>query len=160
MESLDDYKNFLIEIIENKYGLKPEDYVTSDTRKRDKVNLRRIMMVILKKHTKSSLASIGKAVGGKDHASVLHMLKTHEELMAKSHRSGRPVNDEYAKMFASVYYEFLIKFDSTLDKVEMRNSLLKKIEELKMKVSIINYDLKELQRLKSKSEPVDEQLGG
>lgn len=156
MESLDDYKSFLIEIIENLYGLKPEDYVNNESRKRERVNLRRIMMVILKKHTKSSLASIGKAVGGKDHASVLHMLKTHEELMAKSHRSGRPVNDEYAKMFSSIYYEFLIKFDSTLDKVEMRNSLLKKIEELKMKVSIINHDLSELTRLKNKSEHVNE----
>jgi len=46
------------------------------TRKRTVVQARQIAMFLSKKHTDSSLASIGSQIGGKDHATVLHACRT------------------------------------------------------------------------------------
>ena len=46
------------------------------SRKREIVICRQFIMVIAKKTTKMSLAAIGEKYGGKDHATVLHALKT------------------------------------------------------------------------------------
>ena len=48
----------------------------STTRKREIVQARQISMFFSKKYTKSALAAIGKQVGDKDHATVLHACKT------------------------------------------------------------------------------------
>jgi len=40
------------------------------------VQARQLAMFFSKKHTKSSLAHIGKQCGNKDHATVLHAVKT------------------------------------------------------------------------------------
>ncbi len=52
------------------------DMLHSSTRKREIVQARQIAMFFSKKYTKAALASIGKQVGGKDHATVLHACKT------------------------------------------------------------------------------------
>lgn len=54
----------------------PIDMLHSSTRKREIVQARQIAMFFSKKYTKAALASIGKQVGGKDHATVLHACKT------------------------------------------------------------------------------------
>lgn len=48
----------------------------SKTRKRHIVQARQIAMYFAKKMTKTSLASIGKQIGSRDHATVLHACKT------------------------------------------------------------------------------------
>jgi hypothetical protein len=48
----------------------------SKSRKRELVQPRQIAHYFAKKYTKSSLAYIGKRIGVKDHATVLHSLKT------------------------------------------------------------------------------------
>jgi chromosomal replication initiator protein len=53
----------------------------SKTRKREIVQARQVSMFFSKNMTKSSLASIGAQIGGKDHATVLHACKTVNNLI-------------------------------------------------------------------------------
>jgi chromosomal replication initiator protein len=53
----------------------------SKTRKREIVQARQVAMYFSKSLTKSSLATIGAQIGGKDHATVLHACKTVNNLM-------------------------------------------------------------------------------
>ena len=55
--------------------------LTSKTRKREIVQARQIAMFFAKNLTKSSLATIGTSIGGKDHATVLHACKTVNNLL-------------------------------------------------------------------------------
>ena len=52
------------------------DSLIVNTRKRETVQARQIAMYFSKSLTKSSLASIGSQIGGKDHATVLHACRT------------------------------------------------------------------------------------
>ncbi len=54
----------------------PVDSIQSETRKREIVQARQVAMFFAKGLTKSSLATIGAQIGGKDHATVLHACKT------------------------------------------------------------------------------------
>ena len=54
----------------------PIDIMKSKTRKREIVQARQLAMFFSKQMTKSSLATIGKYCGNKDHATVLHACKT------------------------------------------------------------------------------------
>ena len=51
------------------------------SRKREIVQARQITMYLAKKHTSASFSRIGKVVGGKDHATVLHACKTVKDQM-------------------------------------------------------------------------------
>ena len=53
-----------------------EDLIQTPSRKREIVQARQITMFLAKKYTEASFAHIGKIVGGKDHATVLHACKT------------------------------------------------------------------------------------
>jgi len=59
----------------------PHDVINSKTRKREIVQARQIAMFFAKSLTKSSLATIGSQIGGKDHATVLHACKTVNNLI-------------------------------------------------------------------------------
>ena len=59
----------------------PIDIMQSKTRKREIVQARQVSMFFSKNMTKSSLASIGAQIGGKDHATVLHACKTVNNLI-------------------------------------------------------------------------------
>ncbi len=55
--------------------------LNSKTRKREIVQARQLAMFFSKKHTKSSLATIGMQCGNKDHATVLHACRTVSNLI-------------------------------------------------------------------------------
>ena len=57
------------------------ELLKSRTRKREIVQARQIAMFFAKSLTKSSLATIGSQIGGKDHATVLHACKTVNNLI-------------------------------------------------------------------------------
>ncbi len=57
------------------------DIINSKTRKREIVQARQLAMYFAKKHTKSSLATIGLHCGNKDHATVLHACRTVNNLV-------------------------------------------------------------------------------
>ncbi len=59
----------------------PMDSLQSKTRKREIVQARQVAMYFSKSLTKSSLATIGSQIGGKDHATVLHACKTVNNLV-------------------------------------------------------------------------------
>ena len=64
----------------NYFGL-PVDHLNSQSRKREIVQTRQICHYFAKKYTKLSLIQIGWDIGGKDHATVLHSIKTVNNLM-------------------------------------------------------------------------------
>lgn len=57
------------------------DMINSKTRKREIVQARQLAMFFSKRHTKSSLATIGLHCGNKDHATVLHACRTINNLV-------------------------------------------------------------------------------
>ncbi len=59
----------------------PLELINSKTRKREIVQARQLAMYFSKKHTKSSLATIGLYCGNKDHATVLHACRTVNNLI-------------------------------------------------------------------------------
>ena len=61
-------------------GTSQADFFTS-TRKRNVVQARQLSMYFAKKYTKASLNVIGEQCGGKDHATVIHSLKTVANLL-------------------------------------------------------------------------------
>lgn len=57
------------------------DQMHSSSRKREIVQARQLAMYFAKNLTKASLASIGSEIGGKDHATVLHAVRTVNNLI-------------------------------------------------------------------------------
>jgi chromosomal replication initiator protein len=72
--------DFIQKIICDYFNI-PVDQINSKTRKRDIVQARQLAMFFSKKHTKSSLATIGLHCGNKDHATVLHACRTVNNLI-------------------------------------------------------------------------------
>lgn len=58
-----------------------KNILLSNKRTREVAQARQIAMYLCKQHTKASLSGIGLAVGGKNHATVLHACKTISNLM-------------------------------------------------------------------------------
>jgi chromosomal replication initiator protein len=71
----------------------PPDQLKSKTRKREIVQSRQIAMYFAKNLTKSSLATIGAKIGGKDHATVLHACKTVNNLIETDKRFKNYIDD-------------------------------------------------------------------
>lgn len=67
--------NDIIEVVCKHYGLEKSAIYTK-TRKREVVQARQIAMYLAKNYTDFSTSKIGKFIGNKDHATVLHACKT------------------------------------------------------------------------------------
>ncbi len=67
--------DYIQKVVCDYFNLSPE-MIHAKTRKREIVQARQIAMFFSKNLTKSSLATIGAKIGGKDHATVLHACKT------------------------------------------------------------------------------------
>ncbi len=76
----------------------PLDMIQSKTRKREIVQARQIAMYFSKSLTKSSLATIGAKIGGKDHATVLHACKTVNNLIDTDKRFRMQVHELEKKL--------------------------------------------------------------
>jgi chromosomal replication initiator protein len=59
----------------------PANIIQAKTRKRDVVEARQVAMYLAKRNTKESLSAIGRNIGGKDHATVVHACKTVDNLL-------------------------------------------------------------------------------
>jgi chromosomal replication initiator protein len=68
--SIDHIKQVVCEVL----GVTPESFA-SQRRTREIAQARQIAMYLSKKHTKAPLTAIGAAIGGKNHATVLHSCK-------------------------------------------------------------------------------------
>jgi len=72
--------DYIQKVVSDYFNITP-DQMHSRTRKREIVQARQVAMYFSKSLTKSSLASIGSQIGGKDHATVLHACKTVNNLI-------------------------------------------------------------------------------
>ena len=70
---------YIQEIVSEYFQLSIEE-LQSKTRKRHVVQARQLAMFFAKKYTKLTLANIGKSIGKRDHATVLHACKTVDNL--------------------------------------------------------------------------------
>lgn len=59
----------------------PSKVINAKSRKRELVESRQVAMYLSRRNTKESLNKIGAAIGGKDHATVIHACKTVEILL-------------------------------------------------------------------------------
>ena len=80
----------MIQEIVCKYFNLEQSVIQTNSRKREIVQARQITMYLAKKYTDSSFSHIGKIVGKKDHATVLHACKTIKDQIetSKSFRSS------------------------------------------------------------------------
>ena len=76
----------------------PIDLMQGKTRKREIVQARQVSMFFSKNLTKSSLASIGSHIGGKDHATVLHACKTVNNLIDTDKHFRNQITDIEKKL--------------------------------------------------------------
>lgn len=72
--------DYIQKIVCDYYNI-PVNLIQGKTRKREIVQARQVAMFFSKGLTKSSLATIGSQIGGKDHATVLHACKTVNNLI-------------------------------------------------------------------------------
>jgi chromosomal replication initiator protein len=84
--------DFIQKIVCDYFGL-PIDQINTKTRRREIVQARQLAMYFSKKHTKSSLATIGLHCGNKDHATVLHACKTVTNLIETDKNFRNFVNE-------------------------------------------------------------------
>jgi chromosomal replication initiator protein len=79
------------------------EMMKSKTRRREVVQARQIAMFFAKNMTKSSLATIGMNCGGKDHATVLHCIRT----IATEIANYKDKKDKYQTMYNKLIFEYL-----------------------------------------------------
>lgn len=84
--------DYIQKVVCDYFGL-PLETINSKTRKREIVQARQLAMFFSKKHTKSSLATIGLHCGNKDHATVLHACRTVNNLFETDKRFRVYVED-------------------------------------------------------------------
>ena len=89
--------DFIQKVVCNYYNIGLEQ-LQSKTRKREIVQGRQVAMFFSKSLTKSSLATIGSQIGGKDHATVLHACKTVNNLIETDKRFRLQVDEIEKKL--------------------------------------------------------------
>ncbi len=89
--------DYIQKIVCDYFNISP-DQLHSKTRKREIVQARQIAMFFSKSLTKSSLASIGSQIGGKDHATVLHACKTVNNLIDTDKRFKQTIKNIEKKL--------------------------------------------------------------
>jgi chromosomal replication initiator protein len=71
---------YIVNVVCNNMNITTEDFYAK-SEKREMVQARQLAMYFSKKYTKLSLAMIGQQCGGRDHATVIHALKTVSNLL-------------------------------------------------------------------------------
>jgi len=89
--------DYIQKVVCNYYNIGLEQ-LQSKTRKREIVQARQVAMFFSKTLTKSSLATIGSQIGGKDHATVLHACKTVNNLIETDKRFRMQVDEIEKKL--------------------------------------------------------------
>lgn len=70
----------IIQVVQNTFGVDNKSF-NSKSRKREIVYARQAAMHLCKQHTTQSVSRIGVVVGNRDHATVLHAIKSVEDLL-------------------------------------------------------------------------------
>ena len=101
----------VFDITESVTGLSKKE-ITSGRRQVPLVDAKRIIGVVLRRHTKMKLWQIGEALGGIDHSCVLHYIKTHSGLMESDYN--------FRKKFVAVEASFLNCKDTVEVKLDIK----------------------------------------
>ena len=83
-----------------KYFSISSDQFHSTKRTRDLTQARQIAMYLAKQHTKSSLSTIGSAIGGRNHSTVLHSCKSVVNMMETDKKIKQDI-EEITKLILS-----------------------------------------------------------
>ncbi len=86
---------YIVNVVCNYQNIQVED-LYSKSKKREIVQARQLAMYFAKKYTKCSLAMIGQQCGGRDHATVIHALKTVTNLL-ETDKKFKALADEIKK---------------------------------------------------------------
>lgn len=89
--------DYIQKVVCNYFNI-PVDQIQTKTRKREIVQARQVAMFFSKNMTKSSLATIGAQIGGKDHATVLHACKTVNNLIETDKRFRLQIDEIEKKL--------------------------------------------------------------
>ncbi len=115
-------------IVEDYYDL-PKGSIQNPTRKREVVQARQITMSFLKQYTKYSLAFIGNSLAGKDHATVLHSIKTVSNLKDTDKQFKIDYDEIEKKVKAYLIYDVSREEIEKAIRQAMNNLLTKKIQQ-------------------------------
>ena len=104
--------SYIIEVVAEHFGISPED-IASKKRTAELVQPRQVVMYLCRQLTEASLQNIAKAIGKKDHTTVLHGIKTitkemetDEELKNRYHQK-----ENYALRFIHIIlYNYCEKY--------------------------------------------------
>ena len=123
---------FLYKSVNDMYGV-PQDVLMSKTRKRDIVDLRRIIAAIIKEECSSvTVVQIGKLIGRK-HSDVCIQLKNHNNL----------INSD--KTYSSIYYGIRTEFKNNLPSSSSLESMQKRRSILEKELMYVNSQIKILE---------------
>jgi len=106
MEAIQDYvsadaghtvtPSYIVDIVADHFSLTPQE-IYSKNRSNKIAYPRQIAMYMCRRYLNMSLVDIGKAIGGKDHTTVMHALKKIEDDIAKNDASLQNVLDVLVK---------------------------------------------------------------
>lgn len=145
----------LREVIVSTTGISRE-LLISKTKKREVSELKMMCSYIMKKHIpKTTVESIGQAMGI-NHSTVSYHMNKHEELMIQKNGSYKKLYDQILeKYFANEKKGILLNYKSLLDK---KKSLEKQISQHTSKLKEFEFELAEvlnaLAKIESKPLPV------
>jgi len=88
--------SYIVEIVADHFSLTPQE-IYSKNRSNKIAYPRQIAMYMCRKYLNISLTDIGKAIGGKDHTTVMHALKRIEEDIEKNDASLQNILDVLVK---------------------------------------------------------------
>ena len=89
----------VVEVVAEHFGI-TMDQITSKSRSNDVAKPRQIAMYLAKQHTKAPLTTIGSAIGGRNHATVLHSCKAVSNLIETDKAFRRQVEEIEKKVLA------------------------------------------------------------
>jgi len=84
--------NYISEVVSRYFGISKAD-ISKKTRNREILQPRQITHYFAKQKTNDSLTSIGRQIGEKDHATVLHSIKTVNNLYSTDKTYRKYVDD-------------------------------------------------------------------
>ncbi|MCP4336262.1 MAG: hypothetical protein GY679_00205 [Mycoplasma sp.] len=116
----------IADLVEYEFGLAP-GIIYSKTREREIVSVRQIAQQITSELTNLSLASIGLAIGCKEHATVLHSIKTVNNLK----ETDKKYKEEYERILKKCL--FISNDASYIDElIKSKNKEIARLKQAKM----------------------------
>jgi len=127
------HTTIIINLIDQQLGI-PKDILLSKTRMREVVSARAMCYFILRKHHDYAFAAIGKQFNGKDHATILHGVNTHNDLYITNWQGYKATFDKLDEA-----YILKIKGDDVEDDHFL--SMIRKIESIEKDLAIVKRGL-------------------